>query len=360
VELNLTEQRERQKLASDLHDYLAQLLALMRMKLDLMKQHPMENGLAKIFTEVQGLTGKALSYTRTLLTQLSPPGLQQFGLSMALQWLAGQMQERDLSVVFQTAEIPSIPEEQGLLLFQSVRELLINCVKHAAVRQATLVLAQLNGSLHITVSDQGAGFDPGSLKAPIKADGSASRGFGLFSIRERMLSLGGRFDLKSVPGKGTVATLILPIMNVSDKSAIHNDQTSSLDKQATKSERNNGKLRVLVADDHAIVRQGVAGLLAKYDDVEVVGEAANGVEAVEMGMSLQPDVFVLDITMPKLDGIEATRQIKRQQPAAVVIGLSIHDLPEVEEAMKNAGAVALLNKETAVSNLYKTICAFQK
>ena len=151
----MTEQRERQKLASDLHDYLAQLIALMRMKLDLMKQYPMENGLAKIFKEVQGLTGKALSYPRTLLTQLSPPGLQQFGLSMALQWLAEQMQERDLNVVFQTAEIPSLPEEQGLLVFQSVRELLLNCVKHAAVRQATLVLAQLNGSLHITVLIKG-------------------------------------------------------------------------------------------------------------------------------------------------------------------------------------------------------------
>ncbi len=361
AELNLTEQRERQKLASDLHDYLAQLLAVMQIKLDLMKQHPMKNGLAKIFTEVQGLTGKALSYTRTLVTQLSPPNLQEFGLSMALQWLAEQMQEQDLNVVFQAAEIPSLPEEQGLLLFQSVRELLLNCVRHAAVRQATLVLAQLNGSLHITVSDQGAGFDPGSLNAPIKPVGSASRGFGLFSIRERMRSLGGRFDLKSAPGKGTVATLTLPITNVSDKSTIPNDQTSNVDKQATKSERNNGsRLRVLVADDHAIVRLGVAGLLSKYDDIEVVGEAANGEEAVEMAMSLQPDVIVMDITMPKLDGIEAARRIKRQQPAAVVIGLSIHNLPQVEEAMKNAGAVALLNKETAVSNLYKTIRAFHK
>jgi len=78
-----------------------------------------------------------------------------------------------------------------------------------------------------------------------------------------------------------------------------------------------------------------------------------------MGKLLQPDVFVMDITMPKLDGIEATRRIKLQQPTAVVIGLSIHDLPQVEEAMKSAGAVALLNKENAVGTLYKTIRAFQ-
>jgi CheY-like chemotaxis protein len=67
----------------------------------------------------------------------------------------------------------------------------------------------------------------------------------------------------------------------------------------------------------------------------------------------------MDITMPKLDGIEATRKIKKQQPDAVVIGLSVNNLPQVAEAMKKAGAVALLNKETAVEELYATIRAFK-
>jgi PAS domain S-box-containing protein len=107
-ELNLTEQRERQKLASDLHDYLAQLLSLIRIKLDLMKHHAMEEGVARLLTELQDLTARALTYTRTLVTQLSPPALEEFGLNMALQWLATQMQERNLNVVIQTAEIPSI------------------------------------------------------------------------------------------------------------------------------------------------------------------------------------------------------------------------------------------------------------
>ena len=72
AELNLTEQRERQRLASDLHDYLGQLLALSRMKLDLAKQYPMEEGLAKIFAELKAVTDKSMTYTRTLITQLSP------------------------------------------------------------------------------------------------------------------------------------------------------------------------------------------------------------------------------------------------------------------------------------------------
>ena len=116
-------------------------------------------------------------------------------------------------------------------------------------------------------------------------------------------------------------------------------------------------IRVLVVDDHAVVRQGLCGLLARYDDIEVVGEAANGYEAVEKDRDLQPDVLIMDVTMPKLDGIEATRRIKQQHPAAVVIGLSVHNSPHVEKEMRNAGAAAFLNKESAVDQLYETINA---
>ena len=361
AELNLTEQRERQRLATDLHDYLGQLLALSRMKLDLAKQHPMEEGLAKIFAELKAAIDKSMTYTRTLITELSPPVLHEFGLSMALQGLADQMRERDLNVVFQATQIPPLPVDQALLLYQSVRELLLNCVKHADVRQATLLLKQLNGSLYITVSDQGIGFDPETVKLVVKAGGSSTRGFGLFSIRERMLSLGGRFDLKAFPGKGTEATLVLPITNVSSERS-EGDKAALVvpTNQIAKSKRMNGsKIRVVVVDDHAVVRQGLCGLLAGYDDIEVVGEAANGYDAVEMDRQLQPDIFVMDVTMPKLDGIEATRRIKRQHPATVVIGLSVHNSPQVQKEMRTAGAAAFLNKETAVDQLYETIKAVQ-
>ena len=196
------------------------------------------------------------------------------------------------------------------------------------------------------------------MKLVVKTGGS-STGFGLFSIRERMLSLGGRFDLKASPGKGTVATLVLPITNVpserseGDKSAL----VVSTHEAAKRTRMNGSRIRVLVADDHAVVRQGLCSLLAQYEDIEVVGEASNGYEAVEMDRHLQPDVFVMDVTMPKLDGIEATRRIKRQHPAAVVIGLSVHHSPQVDEKMRTAGAAAFLSKETAVNKLYATINA---
>ena len=159
--LNVTEQRERQRLAGDLHDYLGQLLALSRIKLGQAKQLPMPPPIAKIIAEVDEVTGKALTYTRTLISQLSPPVLAEFGLPMALQWLTEQLQQHDLSVSLQVkTTIPTLPEDQTLLLFQSIRELLINCVKHADTHEAAVTLEQVDGSLAIQISDHGAGFDP--------------------------------------------------------------------------------------------------------------------------------------------------------------------------------------------------------
>lgn len=76
-----------------------------------------------------------------------------------------------------------------------------------------------------------------------------------------------------------------------------------------------------------------------------------------MDRHLQPDIFVMDVTMSKLDGIKATRRIKQQHPTTVVIGLSVHNSPQVEKEMRNAGAAPFLNKETAVDQLYKIINA---
>ena len=74
------------------------------------------------------------------------------------------------------------------------------------------------------------------------------------------------------------------------------------------------KVRVLVADDHAMVRQGLCSILNQYKDIQVVGEAADGEEAVALVDSVEPDVVLMDVTMPKLDGIEATRLLKRKYP----------------------------------------------
>ena len=114
-------------------------------------------------------------------------------------------------------------------------------------------------------------------------------------------------------------------------------------------------IRVLLADDHAMVRQGLRSALQAYPNIEVVGEVDDGDEAVVAASRLQPAIIVMDINMPKMDGITATRLIKTQHPQIVVIGLSV-DLKDYQTyAMQKAGAAEILWKEMAVNELYGAI-----
>jgi DNA-binding NarL/FixJ family response regulator len=106
-------------------------------------------------------------------------------------------------------------------------------------------------------------------------------------------------------------------------------------------------IRVLLADDHAVVRDGLRLVLEANDDISVIGVAADGREAVRQCLQLRPDVAVLDIAMPELNGIEATRQIRAEQPATHVVILSMHSTTEHIVGALRAGAQAYLLKESA-------------
>jgi len=114
-------------------------------------------------------------------------------------------------------------------------------------------------------------------------------------------------------------------------------------------------IRVLLVDDHAMVRQGLRSALQAYPNIQVVGEAADGEEAVLCAAQIQPAVVVMDINMSKMDGITATRLIKTQHPQIAVLGLSV-DLKDYQiYAMQKAGAFEILKKDNAVADLYGAI-----
>jgi DNA-binding NarL/FixJ family response regulator len=116
-----------------------------------------------------------------------------------------------------------------------------------------------------------------------------------------------------------------------------------------------GAVRVVLADDHRIIREGLVWMLAQHPEIAVVGEAADGAEAVELVSQLQPDVVVMDVSMPKLNGIEATHQITGRFPAVRIIGLSMHREPHIEAAMRDAGAVAYACKDDPSEELVAII-----
>jgi CheY-like chemotaxis protein len=115
------------------------------------------------------------------------------------------------------------------------------------------------------------------------------------------------------------------------------------------------RIRILLADDHKIMRQGLMALLGCEPDLEVVGEAADGQASVEMTLSIRPDVVVMDVGMPVLTGVEATRIITSEIPGIRVIGLSMYDETSRAAAMIDAGAAAYLNKAGPSEELISTI-----
>jgi NarL family two-component system response regulator LiaR len=114
---------------------------------------------------------------------------------------------------------------------------------------------------------------------------------------------------------------------------------------------------ILLADDHVLVRQGTRELLEREDDLLVVGEAGDGEEAVELAASLHPDVIIMDIAMPKMSGIEATRQIKSVQPDTAVLILSAYDDDQYIFALLEAGAAGYLLKDVPAQELVDAIRA---
>jgi DNA-binding NarL/FixJ family response regulator len=119
-------------------------------------------------------------------------------------------------------------------------------------------------------------------------------------------------------------------------------------------------IRILLADDHALVRHGFRMILAAQPDMEIAGEAGNGREAVELAQKLKPDVVVMDVAMPELNGIEATRRIIELAPRARVLALSMHkDAVYVREILR-AGARGYLLKDSADADLLAAVRAVAK
>jgi PAS domain S-box-containing protein len=353
TELTLTEQRERRRLAVLIHDHLQQLLVGAKIGLEVMTNR-LDGDHQKKGKEICKLVVECLKTARSLNAQLSPTILYERGLGSALKWLAETMQETyKLDIETQIDPHTEVErEETKVLLFESVRELLFNVVKHAGAASARVEMSRDDGDgLRISVIDHGVGFDP---KAMLK--NLDENHFGLFSIRERMELIGGKLEIQSSPGHGAALNLIAPTDRViTSKEAPEEAHDVSLTQTAAASAKTGKKIRVLLVDDHIVMRQGLSSLLSEHPDIEIAGEAANGEESVQLARTLQPDVILMDISMPMMNGIDATRLIHSEFPHIRTIGLSMCDDAETEKGMSDAGAVAFVNKGAHSDDLVNAI-----
>jgi len=348
-QLSVTEQQERRKLARDLHDYLAQILVVGQMKTKLaLKQSVLPPATRSVIEDIEKMFQQALIYTRTLIAELSPPNLHESGLPQALQWLGERFHKERLWVeVRANCEQVPLSEEQSVIVFQAVRELLFNVLKHAEVDRATVDLRlDEEGLLQIAVSDQGRGLSADAMKRS-----SEPGHLGLFSVRERIEAMGGRVELESSPGVGTTVTLMLPIGDHTPGAEVHVPSADASRLYAQGFGLEPAPIRVLLADDHTLVRQGLRDILAADDRIRVVGEASTCEEALMLTANLAPDVVITDINLPAINGIEATKRFKKLYPQMAVIGLSGHAEEHIKQDMLSAGAETLLSKECATEEL---------
>jgi signal transduction histidine kinase len=343
------EQRERRRLAKVLHDHVQQLLAAAMMRIQLAQQEP-RDGIGRTLAEVEDLVQESIAAARSLAVDLHPPVLNDGRMVAALEWLARHMQRNHgLAVTVEGNSESELPAPCRALVFETARELLFNVVKHASVDRARVRLVDTSpDEVRITIQDDGAGFDPHRLEA----GADPMEHTGLLRIRERLSALGGRLEIQSKPGKGTEVTVHVPTLRAN---AIEPPEPEKEPLPAMEPIYATNKIRVVLVDDHAILREGLASLLQRYTDIEVVGEAEDGQVAVELAHRLRPDVIVMDLSMPRLNGIDATRKIVADLPDVKVVGLSMHEEEYGLSAMRRAGAVECVIKAGPPDDLVTAI-----
>lgn len=354
-ELGKAEEQERNRLATKLHSNLGQMLTVAKMQVDGINLSALPSSSANDIERLSALLDDTLSYTRKLMVELKPPPtFNKEEVREALEWVAKEMEKYDLNVVIEDDERPKpLTEERRTILYQCVRELLINIVKYAGVNKARLMLSRKGNYVRVAVEDEGVGFDMNTEKSIYIKEGQ----FGLFNIRERMDWMGGRFEIVSEPGGGTKAVLYAPAKEKGEgEMSGESIEEKSMSTDKNHSEADGGKkLKILIADDHQMVRNGFRQMIDKQDDLKVIAEAADGEETVRLARETTPDVILMDVNMPKMDGIEATKILSSDLMEICIIGLSLHDHEEVVENMRNAGASAYVSKDQAFETLCETI-----
>ncbi len=349
LELSEAEDRERRRLAEILHDDLQQQLAAAKFHLGLLSNRVRgDTFLRKAMVRLDELIGDAIERSRSLSHELSPALMHHGDLGEVFRWLAGEVHAKHglLVHVRTDGEVKVQSDAMKALLYRAAQEMLFNVIKHARTNEARIRLRDVNGFVCLSVSDRGRGFDPQEIKT--------TTGFGLLSIRERVQFLGGRMRIRSAKGRGSTFFIAVP----DGQGAEEREQTTvGPGPRADSTPGNHGgsPVRVLLVDDHEIVREGLTSLLNEALDIQVVGEAANGREAVDLAYQLRPDVVVMDVSLPLINGDEATRQILNHLPGTRVIALSMYEEADTVARMHRAGAEAYLLKTAPSDELLAAI-----
>ena len=329
-------------MARDLHDEVNQSLTGLLLRLEAARaKAPAE--VAHELAETKALANQAMEELLLLARQLRPTALDDLGLKAALAGHVKELGRRSgINASFQPAgRLLGLPADVQLVVYRVAQEALVQ--RRAALRRRPRPsdwCATATG-WSSTVADDGSGF----------TFDQAARGLGIAGMRERALLVGGDVQVESRLDSGTRVRL---------------DGAARAGRYSSRSWKHNGPvngpraMKVLIADDHGIVRSGLRMLLERQTDIEVVGEASDGAEARDMAIREKPDLAILDVKMPKLTGLQATREIRAQAPDVSILILSMYDDERyLFEALK-AGASGYVLKAQADSDLIDAVRAVER
>ncbi len=357
--------QERRRIARDLHDVTGQDLVGISMALSSLSRLVKLPGtdLQKEIADCLRYVRKVEDDIRTLSYVLHPPLLDELGLASALSWYAEGFKKRaSLNVELDMpADIPRLPFERETALFRVVQEGLTNVLRHSRSPNACLRVAIEGQHLVLSIEDEGARVAPPKLQAA--HNDRPEFGVGIPGMRERLKQFGGSLELRST-SSGTQLIARVPISAAAQPAAVpgalpneNKPFVHSPTEQVAAPPAPNGRTRILIADDHEVARRGIRDLIANHADLEVCGEARDGLEAVAKTRELHPDLIILDLSMPKVGGLTAAQHIRERGLTAKILIFSSHSYSSLERLVRDAGCEGYVEKSNAGEDLIQGIRA---
>ena len=330
---------ERTRLARDIHDSLGHALTAIKIQLSkAVAYHDVD--LDESFAAVNAARETADDAMKDIRESLGRLNGEAAAITLAegLPRLVNRLDDSGVEVQYRYQGSEEGYNYSVLMgLYRFVQEGVTNILKHASASRASLIVEFGPAEATAELNDNGTGFNPAEPESDPVTDH-----YGLRGLRRRLELVRGTMEVVSKPGEGTRLFARVP------KDPVATDR---------KRRRLMASLRVLVVDDQHLVREGIASLLALQDDIDVVGSAENGRDALLKVGELRPDVVLLDIRMPVLDGIAAAKRLHEDYPDIRVMMLTTFDDEEYIVKSLKAGAVGYLMKDIPIDELTNAVRA---
>ena len=322
-----SEEEERMRIASELHDDVGATLSAIRLYVHQALRKP---GDMMLIGQTNQLLDDCIQKVRDLSHRLQPSTLHYLGLVKALQSLAEMISRSgsiEMTVMLLIVDWPEPEIQISLSVYRIIQELVNNSIKHANASWIQLTTDKYEERYCISISHNGDGLTQAAYQEHVFKKGAT----GLKNIENRIKSAN------------------IDLIFTSDPKEVYKNRslfTGGTSTNLIKRQLMNAPIKYMIVDDHTIFRQGLRLVLNEDPNLQLVAEVSDGLELLGMLKHTKPDIILLDLKMPKMDGIEATKEIKTKFPNIKILILTMHDDEQLILHVLESGANGYLIKNT--------------